>query len=53
MRVFVTAVTTAIVVATVAAVGLNAIQQTANTAFSTSGARLDQQEAVNNYGRPG
>ena len=53
MRVFVTAVAAAIVIAVVAALGLNAIQETANKAFATSAVRLDQQEAVNNYGRQG
>jgi len=53
MRVFIIAVIAAAVLATTAAYTLNAFQQTAAEAMTTGSARLDQQEAVNIYGREG
>lgn len=51
MRVFLIAVAAAVVLAAGAYVTLNAVQESSADAYATSGARLDQQESVNDYGR--
>ena len=51
MKPFLSAVVVAIVLAVAAAIVLGRMQETAAQAYSTDGARLDQQESVNNYGR--
>ena len=52
MKVFGVAVLMAACVAIGAAIGLDGlVQKTSALAYSTVGARLDQQEAVNFYGR--
>jgi hypothetical protein len=53
MRAFVLAVVAAAVLATTASFTLNTFQETAAQAMTTGSARLDQQEAVNIYGRVG
>lgn len=53
MRAFILAIVAAAVLATTASYTLNAFQQTAAQAMTTGSARLDQQEAVNIYGREG
>jgi hypothetical protein len=53
MRVFVLAVLVATLLATGWAYTLNAFQKTAAQAMTTDAVRLDQQEAVNIYGREG
>jgi len=53
MRAFILAVVAAAVLATTASYALNAFQTTAAQAMTTGSARLDQQEAVNIYGREG
>ena len=53
MRAFILAIVAAAVLATTASYTLNAFQTTAAQAMTTGSARLDQQEAVNIYGREG
>ena len=53
MRAFIAAVGAAIVLAIGASFALNLVQETAADAYHTGAARLDSQESVNNYGRPG
>ena len=53
MRAFILAVVAAAVLATSWSFTLNAFQETAAQAMTTGSARLDQQEAVNIYGRQG
>ncbi len=53
MRVFILAAVTAAVLATAWSFTLNAFQITAAENMTTGSARLDQQEAVNIYGREG
>ena len=53
MRVFMAAVSVAIVLAIGASLGLSLMQETSADAYKTGAARLDQQESVNNYGRQG
>jgi hypothetical protein len=53
MRVFLIAVAAAVVLAAGAHFTLNAVQESSADAYATSGARLDQQESVNFYGREG
>jgi type II secretory pathway pseudopilin PulG len=53
MRVFILAVVVVALLATTAAYTLNAFQETVAQATTTDSARLDQQEAVNIYGREG
>ena len=53
MRVFIVAVTAAAAIAVVAHFSLDAVQKSSAQAYSTNGARLDQQESVNLYGRDG
>jgi hypothetical protein len=53
MRAFIFAAVAAVVIATAAHFGLDAVQQSSALAYSTGGARLDSQESVNNYGREG
>jgi hypothetical protein len=53
MRVFILAAAAAIIIAIAARPGLDAIQKSSAQAYSTSAARLDSQETVNNYGRAG
>ena len=51
MKVFGVAITVAIALAVVGAIGLSFVQETVAQAYSTSADRLDQQESVNIYGR--
>ena len=53
MRVFVLALIAAAVLATGWSFTLNTFQESAAQAMTTGSARLDQQEAVNRYGREG
>jgi len=53
MRVFILAAVVAAVLATGWSFTLNTFQTTAAQAMTTGSARLDQQEAVNIYGREG
>ncbi len=53
MRAFVAAVCTAVVLAIGASFVLSLVQETSADAYHTGAARLDRQEAVNNYGRQG
>jgi hypothetical protein len=51
MRVFAVSVIAAVLLATAFWFGLSGLQESTADAYSTSGVRLDQQEAVNIYGR--
>jgi hypothetical protein len=51
MRVFTLSVITALLLGTAAWFGLGALQESSADAFATSSTRLDQQEAVDFYGR--
>ena len=53
MRAFILALVAVAVLATSWSFTLNAFQETAAQAMTTGSARLDQQEAVNIYGREG
>jgi hypothetical protein len=53
MRIFAIAIAATLVLAAATPLILNLIQKTSAQAYSTSAARLDQQESVNNYGRAG
>ena len=51
MRVYAAAVAAAIILATMSAIGMQISQMSSADAYTTGSARLDQQEAVNSYGR--
>jgi hypothetical protein len=51
VKAFGIAITVAIALAVVGAIGLSFVQETVAQAYSTGAARLDQQESVNFYGR--
>lgn len=51
MKAFGAAIVVAMALSVSAATGLGFVQETAAQAYSTSAARLDQQESVNLYGR--
>jgi hypothetical protein len=53
MRVFSMAVFAVVALAIAAAIGLSFIQKSSAQAYATEGARLDQNESVNLYGRAG
>ena len=53
MRVFLIAVTAAVVLAAGAHFALNAVQKSSADAYATSARAARQQERVNNYGREG
>jgi len=53
MRAFGFALVAAVIVATVAGLGLNAFQKTSADSYTTGSARFNQEESVNNYGRQG
>ncbi len=53
MRIFILSAVTAAILASVWALGLSSIQQSIANAEAGSSVRLDQQEAVNLYGREG
>jgi len=53
MRVYWTAVAAIIILAGLAVVSLNSIQQSIATAYLSNSTRLDQQERVNWFGREG
>ena len=53
MRAFGIAIAAAVVFASVAGFGLNAIQMTASQAYKSGEAGFNHEEDVNNYGRQG